>query len=469
MRKTNPPVCRSRRVPLAVAVIALLGLGDVHAVDVTSCTDTGPSDTGNLRNTISGAPNGAFVNLSGLSCSAITLRLGEIIILQKDLTIYGGGQSKIAIQPSGSARTRVFNHAGNGSGTPTLTLEDVTVKFGYANDNSFDGAYGGCIRSVGNVDLIRATVKNCLAFTAKDTTFYYAYARGGGIYARGDLSLYRSTLGYNLAGGYVSYGTASGGGAYVRGGATIYASSISGNSVTMSSPPGSSAARGVYGGLRISGDTRIRNSTVSGNTAAGVGGLGIIAAPNHSPSQVTIINSTISGNSARGGSAGGMFCKSCTAKIYDTTIAFNNATYGGTYWSGGLTMANSTLNLQSSLLSNNTSEGTADDLRAHGALGGSNNLIHATYDYVPSGTLRSCPLLGPLRNNGGQTKTHALLSRSPGIDVGNHSGKDPITNQPPTGDQRGSYWRVSGVEADIGAYEIQQDDVLFNSGFDGCS
>ena len=70
-----------------------------------------------------------------------------------------------------------------------------------------------------------------------------------------------------------------------------------------------------------------------------------------------------------------------------------------------------------------------------------------------------CPLLGPLRDNGGPTKTHALLSKSPGIDEGDAGAA--------LYDQRG-FWRVSGLSADIGAYEIDQADVVFNSGFDGC-
>ncbi|MBU6200105.1 MAG: hypothetical protein KGP08_10670, partial [Xanthomonadaceae bacterium] len=94
---------------------------------------------------------------------------------------------------------------------------------------------------------------------------------------------------------------------------------------------------------------------------------------------------------------------------------------------------------------------------------GANNLVRATFAAVPAGTIKlSCPLLGPLRNNGGLTQTHALFSHSPGIDQGNNS-----LNL--TWDQRGSpYARASGSAADIGAYEVQQADVIFNNGFDGC-
>ncbi len=56
------------------------------------------------------------------------------------------------------------------------------------------------------------------------------------------------------------------------------------------------------------------------------------------------------------------------------------------------------------------------------------------------------PLLGVLRNNGGPTRTHALLTGSPAIDAGD---TDLDT------DQRG-YARPSGLADDIGAFEEAQ-------------
>jgi hypothetical protein len=36
-------------------------------------------------------------------------------------------------------------------------------------------------------------------------------------------------------------------------------------------------------------------------------------------------------------------------------------------------------------------------------------------------------------------------------------------------DQRGvTYPRESGLKADAGAYEVDQDDIVHNSGFEGC-
>ena len=56
------------------------------------------------------------------------------------------------------------------------------------------------------------------------------------------------------------------------------------------------------------------------------------------------------------------------------------------------------------------------------------------------------PLLGPLRDNGGPTFTHALLPGSPAVDAGDD-------NAAPATDQRGVI-RPQGEAGDIGAYEV---------------
>ncbi|MCC7086749.1 MAG: hypothetical protein IT427_17245, partial [Pirellulales bacterium] len=71
------------------------------------------------------------------------------------------------------------------------------------------------------------------------------------------------------------------------------------------------------------------------------------------------------------------------------------------------------------------------------------------------------PKLGPLVDNGGPTKTHALLPGSPAIDAGDPSALSGIAGTP-LFDQRGMpYTRVfdadgvGGGRIDIGAYELQ--------------
>ncbi len=68
---------------------------------------------------------------------------------------------------------------------------------------------------------------------------------------------------------------------------------------------------------------------------------------------------------------------------------------------------------------------------------------------LPADTLGANPLLGPLANNGGTTRTHALLAGSPAVGAGSNPAQLPF-------DQRGaSFPRVHGSATDIGAYEQQ--------------
>ena len=80
---------------------------------------------------------------------------------------------------------------------------------------------------------------------------------------------------------------------------------------------------------------------------------------------------------------------------------------------------------------------------------GANNLVTAADATValPAQTLHVHPLLLPLANNGGPTRTHALGVGSPALDTGNN-----VANLPT--DQRGvAFPRVLGAAADIGAFE----------------
>jgi hypothetical protein len=206
------------------------------------------------------------------------------------------------------------------------------------------------------------------------------------------------------------------------------------------------------------------------------------------------LNSTVSGNSALS-RVGGAQTNAGTIHVYNSTVAFNTAGsatgYGYRHYSPGFSISDSgayytdidhykfkQAKLQSSVFSNNasgTATPVADDfgiarfsnLNLVG-IGGQSNIVFGIADpflALPASTATqgTCPLLGPLRDNGGPTKTHALMSRSPAIDHGNTdaTGISPY-------DQRG-FARSSNGTADAGAYEVQQNDVIFNNGHEGCS
>jgi hypothetical protein len=118
----------------------------------------------------------------------------------------------------------------------------------------------------------------------------------------------------------------------------------------------------------------------------------------------------------------------------------------------------------SSIMAKNPSDtGGFADLYIKGApaatLSGSNNLIVSANLGLPD-TLTGDPMLAPLANHGGQTRTHALNPLSPAINKGLATG--PF-------DQRGAGFQraVPMGSPDIGAYERQViDDEIFYGGFE---
>lgn len=123
--------------------------------------------------------------------------------------------------------------------------------------------------------------------------------------------------------------------------------------------------------------------------------------------------------------------------------------------------------IQSSIVAENIGSSAAlgADIGASGNLSitGSNNLIFDAGQLVlPSDTLSADPLLAALADNGGPTRTHALLSDSPALDAGNNSSNLMY-------DQRGEgFLRAVGSGVDMGAIEWQGEviDLIFRNGFD---
>ncbi|GAA0713823.1 choice-of-anchor Q domain-containing protein [Dokdonella soli] len=453
-----------RRQPLAACIAVLFALVAPEAVaantwTVTNCNDSGP---GSLRAVIA-APttlSGDTVDLSKLrttyACSRISLHTGAITVAQDSLTLLGPGDLVgISGKYNGTYQNdRVFNHTGNGE----LSLQYLDIYDGRLSPVA-GPANGGCIASNASVSLFRTQVFGCTA-----TAPGGAQAHGGGIYVRGFLSLRDSAVFANKA------NSGNGGGLWAGYSVSLASSTISGNTATGS-------AGGAYAG-RGAG---LLYSTISGNAAATVGG--VLVNGHVADDRLNVIDSTISGNSATAQTIGGVESLIPTT-VKNSTIAFNTAVMasnGMAYsFAPGLTVTTGAaptgttiaVELQSSILSNNTygSGTSATELDFSSVvtpnhtltISGANNLVRAALGPVVPATTTSCPLLGTLRDNGGPTQTHALMSRSPAINTGNNAANLGT-------DQRGTgYPRVSGAAADIGAYEVQQADIVFNNGFDGC-
>lgn len=310
-------------------------------------------------------------------------------------------------------------------------------------------------------------------------------AEGGGLYAKSNVTLTNSTVANNYARGSV---IGSGGGVFAYAGLSTTNSVLTGNAAdtagadayangslvarysTFSDSHGNSATQ-TPSGIQVDGPSAlISRSTISGNAGPGLGMEPI--QPAGSELQVSL--STISGNTY-----GGVVLQDvAAAKFYGSTVAFNRVPGLG----AGVTLFPSTsgmaLTLQSTLISNNTANGAADDINVESnnpitVNGGNltapaNNLIFSSTipaNKLPGDTLiGACPHLERLRDNGGSTQTHRPLSHSVAIDTGNNVLGAAY-------DQRGKsapYVRVSGPLADIGAYEVQQNDIIFGTDFEGC-
>ena len=178
---------------------------------------------------------------------------------------------------------------------------------------------------------------------------------------------------------------------------------------------------------------------------------------------VEIDNSTITDNVAVNGAWAGVFAFANT-KLQNSTIAFNHAgspDYGGPA-GVGLHVQESTLDMESSIIANNTNDyDTTNELVVYaGTLVGTNDLVMSSNVTLPPGTLTVDPMLGPLRNNGGLTLTRMPMPGSPVIDAGNDVQGTLV-------DQRGrGYPRVNGAAPDIGALEYLDDDGIFWDGFE---
>ncbi|MES2923950.1 MAG: choice-of-anchor Q domain-containing protein [Verrucomicrobiota bacterium] len=249
---------------------------------------------------------------------------------------------------------------------------------------------------------------------------------------------------FNIGGGSVSLSrlTLSGGNGGGTGGAIYNSGALT---LSYSTISGSSATNGA--GIYNTGSATVDSCTLSGNSGGNGGAL-----YNYINASLTVKNSTLSGNTAGGGEGGGIFNLGATT-ISSSTIFGNSATSntgGGGIGQGAY--VGSFTNLSNSILAGNTGYlGGSSDFR--GVVSGDYNLVQnaGSQGNFGSNTIFGLdPQLGPLADNGGPTKTMALLSNSQVINAGN-PGFDAVATPY---DQRGAgYARKIANAVDLGAVE----------------
>jgi CSLREA domain-containing protein/uncharacterized repeat protein (TIGR01451 family) len=374
-----------------------------------------------------------------------------------DLHVIGAGSASTFVQAGLDAATaldRVFDVRSGGS----LHLESMTVRFGKPTSGA-----GGGIASLGSLVLSSVEVSDNLitgiygsvTMTSSTITRNSTPDGPGGGIRGGVVHLTSSTVSNNSAqaGGGIHASTVILVNSVVRGntsgidGAGISACSVTSTDSTISENH-AGAAGTHYGGGGIGaggacGTVSLTRTTVNGNSATGSGG-GIVGGP------VIVLNSTLAGNSA-GDDGGALFGGPFTIK--SSTIADNTAGKNGGALRGGSTTLSNTIVADNSEPACSSS-GPVTSL-------GFNLDTGTSCGSTGAGDVTStAPELGPLADNGGPTKTRALLPGSPAIDGGNPAGCTDAANQPLVTDQRGLPRPRNGdatpsTRCDIGAFELQ--------------
>lgn len=412
------------------------------ALVVTNCDDSG---AGSLRDTINAAVSDDTVDLTQLSCSRITLTSGAIYLGQTNLAIQGPGAHRLTID--GNLHDGVFVDLGSG----TLKLSELAVENGFKYRTS-DDAFGGCVQAQGSVILDQVVMRNCNALSTSNRA-----ALGGAVWALGEVLLQNSVISGSMAKA-TGNGYASGGAVYAHDGLVSMYSTIA-NNVAI----GESSTPSFGGGLFIWNGGLVLGSTISGNQAARMGGIATKGASSYT---LTLINSTVSGNVAN--RFGGIFSVG-KLNLYNSTIAFNTSHEwdigAGYYLAAGVHLSVSG-EMDSTIIANNVNTAapaqfsTVDLTGKPGAgfNGGHNNVMLCGAP-CPNDTTHDDPGLGPLRDWGGQTRTHRP---TPGL--WDTFGGSNVLGWP--WDQRGvSFPRQSPPDwPEIGALQINSD-IIFANGF----
>ncbi len=152
-----------------------------------------------------------------------------------------------------------------------------------------------------------------------------------------------------------------------------------------------------------------------------------------------------------------------------STVASNNAQGMG----GGLYATVGTVNITNSILASNTSTANPDIQPGTGATTINFSLIgdaagtaliesqtpNANGSLIgrSTGSGAISPGLGGLADNGGPTRTHALLPGSPAIDAGDPTAVAGTSPTPQFDQRRSPFTRVFNDRLDMGAYELAAD------------
>jgi CSLREA domain-containing protein len=404
-----------------------------------------------LRDAIITANDGETITFGRRITGEIVLTAGALVIVGRVLTIAGPGADQLTIRQNDSEH-HVFDLSSS-----EVTISGVTITGGKIGVRQYNGDLEltnvsvrenqkGVDASWGLLEITNSVVSDNAEWgiyslwasgTVAQTTIAGNGWGGIGVFY-GQITVTGSTVSGNQGGGITASHTTP---------VHVIGTTISDN-----------WQEDDGGGLYLLNSTVvISGSTIANNEAEGYGG-GIY----FSNSNLGIMNSTISGNTA--GSGGGIYTYLGTTLIVHSTITANEAAYGGgIYNASGVTTA-----IKGSIIAGNTGGDVAAEATATGyysqgynliGQAGANVVLAEVFDYTGDETGVTNPGLAGLAENGGPTRTHALLGDSPAIDA---AGSCASWTPPVSTDQRGVN-RPQGSACDIGAYEVVSGPVFESS------
>ena len=429
----------------------------------TSITVTPTALDSNATITVNGDPV-----VSGTPSDPIALAVGPNVITTTVTTEFGMPMQSYTVTVTRAGAPVVSNTNDSGPGSLRQALADASdgdvITFNFARPAS-NAPAGGTIITLTSGELVvdkNVTISgpgaDVLEVTRDNMAMPFRIFHVTAGLARAGEAPDLAPIGVTIEGITISNGSgASGGGIYNDHSIlTVDSCALVGNSA---SAVGDYGGGGIYSDGSEGGSATLTlvNSTLSDNSAPGGFGGGISNNGSEGGSAtLSVANSTLSGNSSGGGGGGAIDNDATVGGSAPTTVSNStlsgNSGVGGIYNNGALTLGNTIFRTGVGGNIFNDVTGSVTSLGYNLSNDGGGGYLTGTGDQI-----NTDPILGPLKNNGGSTFTHAPLSNSPAIDRGKDIGA--------TGrDQRGSVRPVTydasitppsgGDRSDIGAVEL---------------
>lgn len=379
------------------------------------------------------------------------------------ICLKGTGAGTTTIQRNSNRLFRILHVAPAG----VLTLHELTIRNGNSPDSDSGG--GGIFNS-GMLTLLDSTVSDNMA-TGSSGEPGGDGRGGGGISNSGTAVLTNTTVSDNEStssgGGIENFRTRENLGVLTLINSTVSANTAefdgggienSGDATVSTSTFNDNRANRFGGGINNFSSSLglatfdLTNSTINNNTASLDGG-GF-----ENSAQAFLINSTISGNIAgRNGSGVGNFAtgdEPGSIFMNNVTITLNRPSAGRV--AAVFNAAGNIVNVLNTIIAQNTSGDCEGIFISRGF-----NLVGRGCTGFGTQEVSTNPMLDAvLRDNGGSTRTHALLTGSAAIDRGNPAAPGSSETACEPTDQRGFSRPVDGPDpgstatCDIGAFEF---------------